>query len=56
MTDTDDDYSAYTKMTALELLTEVIANPEYLTDHYYSEFRDAILNRYHELEEEANHD
>lgn len=36
-------------MNECELLDEIIANPEYLTDSYYKEFGDAIMKRYAQL-------
>lgn len=47
---TDERYLESIKtMTVVELLTEVMTNPDYLTDSYYRKFGIAIRARYQEL-------
>jgi hypothetical protein len=46
----DEEYIAQiATMSALELLGEVLANPSYLTDSYYTAFGRAISARYQQL-------
>ena len=47
---TDEQYiRTIQNMTLEQLLDEVIANPDYLTDSYYFKFGRAIRKRYAEL-------
>lgn len=49
----DDEYIASIKTMSLrEWMTEILDNPEYLTDPYYKKFRVVLYRRGHELLEQ----